>query len=1046
MPSGRLLLIALFAAAPAAAQVQVKGRVMVVVDTSGSMLDHFQNNTGCGGDGDAKSRYTDGTQANKNYYPGNIVNGQPDGQNSRLYAAKAALFNVVNSTGDLDFGLMRYHLNAGCPNGTNCCNFNAPGCITDNAYVDNGHHINWAGDCGPATNGVRTDGGQVLVLPTDANANVNVLSWVDNVEDFRAGGVNGFPLNPELRANGNTPLAGAVRSANTRWYTPVFQASNGGNCDPKTNALCDPQINCRPYVLVVATDGADTCDADTINGPPGAVTALHAVNGTNPVLTYVIGLAFMNGDPAIGVLDNMAANGGTTQAKFANNQADIEAAFADIVNSSVKFESCNAKDDNCNGLIDEGLGVYQECAVGGDCASGTCNAGRCTCANNGQCQQGFACAAGFCVPSCTTGVGACARSGVRKCGMNGPTCCVNDGQAACTPLAAGNPGVEVCNGVDDNCNGLIDENGVCQKCTPQPEVCNGKDDDCDNVVDDNLTDVNQPCGLDLGVCMPGTTACVNGALVCQGEVGPKPPQCNGCDNDCDGVTDAPTQACYSGPMGTDGVGICHGGTQKCTATMCPQAAMFGPCVGEVVPQKEICDGVDNDCNGMIDDVQGANQPCCPSGKCGVGVCTAGTMQCSGGALACIGGTGPSAEVCDGVDNDCNGKVDDVPGVGNPCVPMGGCGGTLQCDVQQMQVVCVGDNMKNPEICNGIDDDCDGMVDEEPDIDQNDNRLGQPCGNPQMLPPPCKAGKTICQNGMVVCQGAVGPGMEVCDGADNDCDGTPDNGAICPPQFVCYMGNCDPLCQQGEFPCPGGYSPVMANGMCICVADKTCDPPCANGQVCDPQTGQCIDPCSKVSCPAGLKCVGGSCYGCEKFGCAEQCKRCDKASHLCVDDKCCNANCKATEFCDPATGMCVPTCANGCPGGQICVDGMCAPDPCSGKHCPEGQTCDPKTGDCRADPCASMTCGANLVCCAGQCMGDPCIATNCPQGTVCHVGAFTCATSCDVPPPVNPKDRDQVVGAGGGGFACSASPGSRDGTATLALAFAALALAALRRRR
>src|SRR5207245_8049759 len=141
-------------------------------------------------------------------------------------------------------------------------------------------------------------------------------------------------------------------------------------------------------------------------------------------------------------------------------------------------------------------------------------------------------------------------------------------------------GVEVCNGIDDDCNGLIDENGVCQKCTPQPETCNGKDDDCDNVIDNNLVDTGQPCGLNIGICKPGTTVCVNGNnkdvqnggvpdvndhLICQGGVPPAAAQCNGCDNDCDGIVDSTTQACYSGPNGTNGVGVCHGGTQKCNA-------------------------------------------------------------------------------------------------------------------------------------------------------------------------------------------------------------------------------------------------------------------------------------------------------------------------------------------------------------------------------------------------------------------------------------------------------------------------------------------------
>jgi len=788
----------------------------------------------------------------------------------------------------------------------------------------------------------------------------------------------------------------------------------------------------------------------------------------------------------------MAAAGGTGTARFANNQNDIEAALADITSSSVLYEICNGKDDNCNGLIDEGLGVYQECTQGGQCASGTCNAGRCTCNGNNQCNNGFICGGGFCLPSCSVGVGLCQRTGVIKCnGPNATGCCVNDGLPACTPLTPGQPMQCQCDALDHNCNGIPDntEQGCCvMNCVPQPETCNGKDDDCDGKIDDNLIDINQPCGLNIGVCKPGTTECVNmgggdvgkGAppdntdhLICAGGVQPQMIQCNGCDNNCDGVLDAPTQNCYDGPMGTNGVGPCHGGTQVCIANMCPQAAAYGPCVGEVLPQKEICNGIDDDCNGVVDDVMGANQPCCPSGKCGVGICTAGVMKCSGGMLACIGGQGPTPEICDGLDNDCNGKVDDVPGVGNPCVPMGGCPGTLQCDVQKMMLVCIG-GMGGKEICNGVDDDCDGVIDEPAAVCKNDPKICDmngnhlPCGNPNNLPLPCKAGQMQCVNGMPTCVGAVGPMPEVCDGIDNDCDGNTDNGAPCPPGFVCYMANCDPLCQQGEFPCPGGYTPVQVpqmmkctvdgdcgpsgtcmNGMCqvcICAADKNCNPPCMNGLVCDTQSGTCVDPCAKINCPNGFMCSGGSCYGCEKFGCSQMCQRCDKASHMCVVDKCCNVNCDQGKFCDPNTGMCVSTCPNGCPAGQTCDNGNCVGDKCANKHCPERQTCDPMTGMCVNDPCTDVTCGPNLACCGGNCVADPCEATMCPNGLVCSTSTLTCQTSCNAPMGMT-TPKDQIVGAGGGGFACSTS-GSRpgDGAQAFSLILFALALTRLRRRR
>jgi hypothetical protein len=759
-------------------------RFVVIVDTSGSMLN----------DPAGFPTFGDGSVGHLGVDTASDTD-TTDGNNSKLFIAKGALNNVLAAFTDADFALARYHqdvsVNRSCQTASwfecqqSCCSYDdprnnmtpaypvVPGCnmaalypgagypaaLNANAnigWATQGDCINYAGSCGPPRRGAD-------VLVGFGKPLQQQLMWLDGKETgFNTSTVPGDHCNYlgggdcELRATGPTPLAASLDAA-ADYLKPIIQ--------------CDGGVPCRKYSVILLTDGAESCMGD----PIASATALRTTVGGVSINTYVIGFSVLGSEQA--QLNAIAAAGGTGTAFFASDQSGLSNALASIVASSTNFEKCNGLDDNCNGLIDEDF------------------------PDKGQpCDDGK--------------LGVCRGTGVRVCNaaQDGTVCQItNPGKAATT---------EVCNGLDDNCNGLIDEGGVCLICSPSPEVCNGLDDDCDGTIDNNPIDANQPCGISLGECSPGLTACAGGKLSCVGAIGPQAEVCNGLDDDCDGVVDGMTSPCYSGPAGTQGVGVCRAGSRACTAVVGSGVPAYGACIGEVDPSPEICDGLDNDCNGLVDDAVSdglghhTGETCCRfASKCGVGVCTSGVWACAGSQVVCDGGNAPSAEVCNGLDDDCNGVVDDVPGKGAPCVLAGGCAGVLDCVAGQPGLTCV-TGPTSPEVCDGIDNDCNGSVDEEPAVSQNDTRLGQPCDVP--LAPndqlPCKAGVTVCKGGQVVCQGAVKPSPEVCDGKDNDCDGLVDTPDPCPSGLVCSAGQCLSPCQGGEFPCPGGATCV--NNVCV----------------------------------------------------------------------------------------------------------------------------------------------------------------------------------------------------------------------------------------
>ncbi len=257
------------------------------------------------------------------------------------------------------------------------------------------------------------------------------------------------------------------------------------------------------------------------------------------------------------------------------------------------------------------------------------------------------------------------------------------------------------------------------QCAATSEVCNGQDDDCDGEVDEGLSG-EITCGV--GACQASARACVGGVPGTCVPLAPRAVEaCDGTDDDCDGQTDEgcecgaeEARACYAGAPGTSGVGACVAGVQRC------DAGRWGSCTGATLPTEERCNGVDDDCDGELDEGAPEVDVACGTGL--AGACGVGVTRCSAGQLLCVQAASPSADLCNGVDDDCDPGTPDGSAeawFGNPCD--GGDGDLCM----EGKLACVGgaqacnDGTDTAvEVCNGNDDDCDGFYDEGFVVDTN----------------------------------------------------------------------------------------------------------------------------------------------------------------------------------------------------------------------------------------------------------------------------------------------------------------------------------------
>ena len=310
-----------------------------------------------------------------------------------------------------------------------------------------------------------------------------------------------------------------------------------------------------------------------------------------------------------------------------------------------------------------------------------------------------------------------------------------------------------CSGEDES-----DEGG---SCVPKAEECDGIDNDCDEIIDEDLS---KPCKVGNA---DGISQCENGSWgscsINLEEV------CNSIDDNEDGRIDEDlTRECVT---------ICGKGVETCS---------YGEwinCTAQT-PNDESCNNLDDDCDGLVDEDSSNEKSLtksCQNQNCGTG-----TQTCTNGSWSECTGSEQGAEICDGIDNDCDGKTDEndnAQPLSRDCTT--GCGDGTQTCGEGKWSKCSSPEPQ-PEICDNIDNNCNGQVDEN---------VIQECRLDE-----CGTGYQHCSAGQWgICEGESVSTDEICNNIDDDCDGKTDEDS----NNQNLTQNCNTPCGEGTQTCSNG---------------------------------------------------------------------------------------------------------------------------------------------------------------------------------------------------------------------------------------------------